>query len=215
MSILAETVERAKARYSDPEFTARLADVEKRVADLEAREVLRHRADRLKRTGIPEAVWGLLDAPQATDAFHATAEFLREAVESGRFLVLAGPAGRGKTVAACWGVWHRGGRYLMAQELVRLSTFDREIWEELAGVPLLALDDLGSERGNDEFDANLYEFLDRRHRRLRKTVICTNLTATDFRKRYAAGAMGRLHSRITSAGEWVNLPGADMRQGGK
>jgi len=211
VSVYDRIKKRIAERYADLEFAKRMGEAEARIKTLELSERLYYRRQSLLRWRVPEATWPHLDAPQATDAWRASAAFLEADAAEERFLVLAGPRGRGKTVAESWMVAQLSGRYFLAQDLVRLSSFDRALWDELSSVALLAIDDLGSERGNDEFDANLYALLDGRFRRLRKTALATNLTASQFRERYASGPMARLHERLVTGGEWVNLPGVTMR----
>lgn len=194
---------------NDPTYLARIEDVERRIAILEQREKAFYRKAGLLRSRVPESTWHFLDAPKSTDAMQAVQLFL---ASDERFVTLAGPLGRGKTVGLSWLVSREGGRYYLAQEVVQTSSFDRKLWEELTAVPILALDDLGSEKGNDEFDANLYALLDGRYRRNRKTAIGTNLTASQFRARYTVGPMARLYERLQTGGRWVNLPGESMRR---
>ena len=204
-----EIAARAKARLDAPDMRERLTELESRIEAMEQREAVYYARKTLERARIPESTWGHLDEPQQTDAQREAENF---ALGNDRFLTLAGPLGRGKTVSLSWLTRRIGGRYYLAQEVVQISSFDRKLWDELVALPFLALDDLGSERGNDEFDANLYALLDGRYRRNRKTGIGTNLVAAQFRARYASGPMARLHERLVTAGRWVNLPGESMRR---
>jgi len=210
-------MDRVRKRERDPVFREKLADL---AADVEAFVVHEQRLKRrlsFQRQRVPEATWGALDALEDTGALAATRAFLAEPCGRSRFLTLAGPKGRGKTFALAWAVATNGGRFFEAQEIVQLSTFDRLVWEDMAAAPILALDELGAEQGNTSYDANLYSVLNSRFRRERKTVIATNLTATDFRERYLAreGGLDRLEERLKTGGRWVNLPGPSMREEGR
>lgn len=206
-------MERARQREQDPVFRERLADVAAEVEAAEAREREVLRRHGLQRSRVPEATWRYLEAPDQTDAIQAAAAFLADPSEAQRFLTLAGPKGRGKTVALAWAVAKNGGRFYEAQELVQLSSFDRLLWEDMAAAQILALDELGAEQGNAAFDANLYSVLNSRFRRCRKTLIGTNCTWPQFEQRYLHrdGGLERLAERLVKGGRWINLPGASLR----
>jgi DNA replication protein DnaC len=210
---IAAIAKRCQERAEDPAFKANaeaqpwavspLTDEEKRLAD----EVARN--NRLLRTGVPVGHWKTIENPKPTASLDAVRTHLsapRECV----FVTLAGPRGRGKTLAAEWAAVEGSGRYVVAQELVRLSQFDPE-WADLEREPVLAIDELGAEYLNDAYRANLYALLDARYAHQRKTVLVTNLDASAFRSRYCPDPQDRLFERMKLAGEWVNLAGESMR----
>lgn len=210
---IAEIAKRCQERAEDPMFKANaeaqpwavspLTPEEKRLAE----EVARN--NRLLRTGVPVGHWQTVEEPKPTPALDAVRRHFdspRECV----FVTLAGPRGRGKTVAAEWAAVESSGRYVVAQELVRLSQFDPE-WAELERDPVLAIDEIGAEYMNDAYRANLYALLDARYAHQRKTVLVTNLDASAFRARYCPDPQDRLFERLNTAGTWVNLAGESMR----
>jgi DNA replication protein DnaC len=213
---LAEIAERVKARHDDPQFQANAQRLARESAAFQEEQEAYYRRGFLLACRVPEEVWPLLDSPGVTEAIAAAQEVIagNSLAPDGkppRFLTLAGPVGRGKTVALAWCVFQRGGRYFTAQEMVAAGSFDRDLLTDLGAAPVLALDELGSEKGNDASDATLFEMLGARYRRGRLTVIGTNLDAAQFKARYCTGAMERLYDRLRASGLWVNVPGESMR----
>lgn len=202
-------VERMRRISEDPEYQRRIAELNR-----ETEEQAKVRAETERRlwlhtSGVPRAAWDLLDKPDPTAAIDACVKFL--ANPRCLFLTLAGPRGRGKTSAAAWACFQKRGRFVDAHDLVRAGTFDRGLWDDLSGTPLLVVDELGSEYANDSFRADLYGVLNKRQGNLKQTIIVTNLDAPGFRSRYLSGPMDRLEDRVRSYGEWVTLPGESMR----
>jgi DNA replication protein DnaC len=175
----------------------------------EQRERERQRAARLKLTGVPPEV---ATARADQSAARAAVEEFLDAPPACRFLVLSGRKGTGKTFASAEAIWNHGGRYRDAQQLVSLGMFDRESTDELVNTRLLVVDELGAEYPNPAFEAALYALLDRRYRAGKRTVLCTNLNAADFRSRYCDAGLDRLLDRIKSGGRWVSLDGPSLRR---
>lgn len=198
--------ERCAKRAEDPAFKAH---AEKwRETDAERVQKEHDRRHSLLAAGIPMTLWDAISAPQETDALAAARSFLSTPA---LFLVLSGPAGRGKTYAAAWAVAEQEGRYVLAHDLVAAGTFDG-VWKEIAAAPFLALDELGAEYRNPAFEASLYSMLNSRHANGRKTVICTNLDGATFVQRYCAKAGDPLRDRLRTSQAWVALPGESMRK---
>lgn len=124
-------------------------------------------------------------------------------------LLLLGPPGVGKTVAACYAMvdfcrrweWNTGATgtnfepclFLVASELARLSVFtaaDRERYEQLQETRLLVVDDAGDEV-TDFGSKALVDLLMGRHRMKRKTILCANLGTTALTQRYGAALVDR------------------------
>jgi DNA replication protein DnaC len=192
-----------------PEFQANAAKL-RAGTDAEQIQAETDRRLALLGAGIPASLWGTLADPKPTDAISSARDFLARPPAC-VYLVLAGPAGRGKTFAAAWTVAQREGRYALAHDLVTAGSFD-PIWRELAAAPVLALDEVGAEYRNAAFDASLYALLNARHAHERKTVICTNLDAAGFMSRYCPKPDDPLRNRLATASVWVNLPGESMRK---
>jgi DNA replication protein DnaC len=201
--------ERCAARAEDPAYKANAERWRETKAEAAQRENDRRLA--LLDAGVPMAIWDAIREPKETDALVAAREFLASPPAC-TYLVLAGPAGRGKTFAAGWAVAERGGRYAIAHDLVTAGTFDAALWRDLASVGLLALDELGSEYRNAAFEASLYSLLNSRHAHGRKTILCTNLDGEAFVARYCPKAGDPLRDRLRTAQAWAPLPGESMRK---
>lgn len=205
---------RAKAEQ-DPAVQAkqREAYADKLVDLPEVRRLNREREWRAR--GIPERLWPMLHdgapgeqvgplAPKPSPALDAAARFLVPA-ETRTFLVLAGPVGSGKTVAAAWAAAWSSGRLVKALDLVRAGLYpdDHAFWPTLHGEKLLVIDDAGVE----PLDAKGYGLaavvglFDRRYDAARKTILTTNLTLEAFRPRFGE----RVWRRLGEAGTWVDL----------
>ena len=218
---MAAVIARCQARAEDPEFQRQA----RRIADEEAnaRAVLAEveRNSRLLRSGIPVGLWNPvaakrgerspLDQPKATPALEAVKAHV-DAPGACVFLTLSGKRGQGKTFAASYAVYARGGRFVDAHDLVRLSSFDESEWRDLERQPVLAVDELGAEYLNDAYRANLYGLLNRRFADQRKTILCTNLAAPSFVARYCPDPEDRLLERLTKSGTWTNLDGDSLRR---
>ena len=144
-----------------------------------------------------------------------------EAGKSGN-LVLFGGTGLGKThlsSAVARGVIERGCDVFYVSAVSMLSDFERERFGNSAGgetgvdtgvyfaCDLLIIDDLGTEVNNQFTTSVLYNVINTRLNRRQSTVINTNLTQDEFRKRY----WDRITSRVL--GEYTVLPflGTDVR----
>lgn len=144
-----------------------------------------------------------------------------EAGKSGN-LVLFGGTGLGKThlsSAVARGVIERGCDVFYVSAVSMLSDFERERFGNSAGgetgvgtdryfsCDLLIIDDLGTEVNNQFTTSVLYNLINTRLNRRQSTVINTNLTQEEFRRRY----WERITSRVL--GEYTILPflGTDVR----
>lgn len=130
------------------------------------------------------------------------------------WLVLSGPAGVGKTVAVAHMLWTLGGRFVRADELVRLfaSMFGEqyEKQQELRDAHSLVIDDVGGELDHTRMLPALLDLLDSRKSAYnRPTIVTTNLGKKDFAARYSNE---RLMSRMAESVHWVSLSGEDLRR---
>jgi DNA replication protein DnaC len=166
----------------------------------------------LSRTGAPSEAIQYSSSPKQTMALKAMADWLRS--NSKRWLILLGASGTGKTVAAAWAIRNaiRVGRtadYRRATSIARLSAYgpDKADLEHLQRVALLVIDDFGNEQLNDFAASTLFELFDFRHGEKLKTVVTSNLSASEF----AAKIGVRLADRIQAEGEIKTLTGVSMR----
>ena len=132
------------------------------------------------------------------------------------FLLLTGSIGIGKTYACYAGIIEReeGGVYHKAVRLSQLLFTDkRKTIQDIEDTGLLVLDDIGTEIITDKqwFDSILGSLIDYRYEWMRKTIITTNLTVTDFSKRYGE----RITSRLSESGSAREFIGKDIRKSEK
>lgn len=205
-----ERARRVIATQEDPAFQENARRLAAEIRDAEEVSAGFSKRHRLIRCGIPEEHWRFLEAPKPGPAIDAVRKFL-DGPEELRFLVLAGPAGRGKSFALSWAVYEQGGEFMNAHELANASSFDGAFYDRLESARVFALDELGTEKSHDAYESRLFGVLNNRYQRLRKTVIATNLTPDAFRAHYLGGGLERLVDRLRTAAEWVNLPGESMR----
>ena len=210
MRTIRDIVEEMQRTAETPEFQARVAQLERETAEQQAVRADTERRLYLATSGIPAKCHPWLDSPQETPAMTAVRKALAQPGQM--FLVLSGPAGRGKTAAIAWGAYSKHGRFADSATILQASTYDMHLWDDLYRTPVLALDELGTEYVNEAFRSNLFALLNRRSENLRPTLISTNLDGAAFMQRYASGPMERMADRLRAGGQWVNLPGESMRQ---
>ena len=163
-----------------------------------------------RHAGVPAAVMALISVEASlkpTPAREAVLEFMAQAPGT---LVLAGPVGTGKTVAACEAFLRQRGLFVRAAHLSRLGWFDEDAWRPYERAALLVVDDLGSEyfdaKGGGQ--AQWETFFDLRHSELRRTICTTNLTAEEFKSRYSE----KWRDRLAERGAFVRVTGQSMRR---
>jgi len=139
-------------------------------------------------------------------------------------LVMCGGMGTGKTVAAAWWLSHVRGKAVTIHEAVRTYTrwkraFSRgdealDELERLARIDCLLLDELGQEDDQDAGPARevLHWIVDRRQSARRRTLILTNLNASDLGHRFVMGTYDRrTGDRLRTVGQIVEIAGESMR----
>lgn len=162
--------------------------------------------ERATQAGVP------LRAQEAIRAgLHHT--IAKAAVESwqasgGVMLVLSGGPGVGKTIAASWALWRKAGMFVRAGSLVDRSPDREAVMRAALSVPLLVVDDLGTEYldKNRWAVGEIETLLVRRFDEKRPTVITCNLPPEELGARYG----GRVADRI-GAGQFSLIPGRSLR----
>ncbi|MCU0912984.1 MAG: hypothetical protein MUC88_00300 [Planctomycetes bacterium] len=215
-SRLKEIANRAMAAV-DPETAAERA---REWRDFQLRQAeARRQAWLTSGSRIPPAI---LETIQRIDRKRLVTSSTNQAVVDGKRLVMiAGPPGTGKTVAACWALAERhrrrdqlviddqpdigaGGLFVTAWDFCQIPAREQRDCSEARCVALV-LDDLGREREQDT--TNVEELLLRRWDAGRLTICTTNLGPEDIGQRYDA----RLMSRIQAEGAALVVPRETIR----
>ncbi|HEY5638589.1 MAG TPA: ATP-binding protein, partial [Dehalococcoidia bacterium] len=143
------------------------------------------------------------DSDELKEIQNAYRQAMKFAEEPKDWLVIAGATGHGKTrlAAAIGNYCKEAGRpamFVVVPDLLdRLRAaynpanpraFD-EMFDQVRNVPLLILDDLGSQSGTAWADEKLFQLLNHRYNACLPTVITTNLTVRDLEARLASRLM--------------------------
>lgn len=197
------------------------------VAELHARRERDHRADvdratresRLENLGRdacrmhPDDVERVISTDPEALADSKAWRVLERFARSGRaFVVLSGPRGIGKTVAAAALKARLGGLVVRPDEVVTAFRNEHEaaraLREQLIDTSLVVLDDLGVELAADASVRAFHALVDQRQGGQRRTVVTTNLTRLELRAAYDV----RTLERITHGGAFVELVGENRRR---
>lgn len=111
------------------------------------------------------------------------------------FLLLVGSTGTGKSVATTEAIAVRGGLFVRAVEMARLSSFDPTDKARLADIHnarCLVLDDLGTELAHDGWRPMFDELVDIRAGAYAPTILTSNLDNKTMRARYGDRVMDRI-----------------------
>lgn len=147
----------------------------------------------------------------------------RENYDAGRSLILSGNVGNGKTHLACAMVQavireHCAQAVIVsAAEIIRVfkgamdrsaDYTDKDVLNELAGVDLLVIDEVGAQAGSAYELGVLHEVIDRRYQFVLPTVVVSNLVAADLGRYIGDRALDRLRE---SGGQAVGFSWASAR----
>ncbi len=166
--------------------------------------------------GIPRRLWDRVGVGRDSDDLLDTDALRAVRAMRGTFLVLAGPTGTGKTVAAAWWAWKRRGRFVKASRIARMSWYDEARVDALLSAPALVVDELGTEcdDGKGVWRSRIDELFDARYDAALPTVITTNLPEGTMvgGTRTLSGLVGsRIWKRWLETGAVVPCTGADLR----
>ncbi len=170
---------------------------------------LSHRREWAKRMPA-RAVEAALVADVTDPAIVAVAKWNDEN-QNGGILVLSGPVGSGKTVAAVWLALRlpRLPIFVRASELAVASRYGGERNEWFDAMSLI-VDDLGAEHVTEKgaFIADIDQLADTFYADRRHLVITTNATAKIFAERYGQ----RVADRLRESGTWIPVVGDSRRK---
>lgn len=155
-----------------------------RAEEAEAAERARRAARNLADAGIPAEFSGV-GIEDADPAVRLWAELAAKG--HGRWLLLRGANGRGKTRQACaalrWIAQFKPVRFATMQDILdeagpksKLAVLDR-----YAGMPVLLIDDFGKEVHRDWTLPTMFQVLDRRWRGRLPTIVTTNMDSDTMR----------------------------------
>lgn len=222
----AHPAQAAEYRALCVEFDAESKRIEREAHErISIERMLRTSAVKLERSGVGERSLDAAAAAFETEALGVVRRWRGDSALT--WLVMCGPKGTGKSVAATWLVREvinagDSAAFRRVSELAKLSQFEAGAaeLEHLKHVHLLVLDDFGAELLTDYARAQLFEVLDHRHENYERTIITSNLSwlPTTRDGAYTPGLAERLGERLVDrvkqAGSVVQLPPIDsMRRG--
>lgn len=167
------------------------------------------------------ATWSPENNPACKPGYDACRLLVERPQDAHPWVLLDGPPGTGKshllvaTVAALCSAGQHAVYWrvhdLSAELFARLNAHTlEELTTHLKRVPVLALDDLGTETGGDFAKDHLHAILDARYQEERVTLISVNM---DLLKQHGKQPPQRLLSRLRDVHvcQWVSMNGTDMR----
>lgn len=185
------------ASWTDEQWAAHDAEVAKQ-REAEDRQANGERAA-IRRRQFEKAGFPLraVEAAQHADETAATIRRIADwDVARESVLVLSGPRGCGKTVAAAWWALRRAWppTFVRATTFAASSRYDREQRDTLLKAEAMVLDDLGAEYADAKgsFLVDLDELIDVFYGDRRPLLITTNCLGTEFAKRYGERIVDRL-----------------------
>lgn len=132
-----------------------------------------------------------------------------------KILVLCGPPGRGKTLAAAWAALRVSpASYYSARkwEQLRMASFgdEAQAYESaLARQGLLIIDDLGREESAERMTSAILDVADHRRGTGKRAILIANMTRKALQERYVDA---RLWSRLEESAQFVADAGEDLRK---
>ncbi len=222
--VVKRIMERQEAFERDgPSVQKQLADESRSKRDAELAAFIRE--SEWREDGVPKSLWPVVLDPDLTLAIDTVKEWL---AGPQRFLLMFGDAGTGKSVAAAWAVTQRRGWYLYASDLAVAGYYAADFWDDARLASVLALDEMGRERGDDKgwYESTLVRLLIGRCEDARKTILVANVDAAQWRARYAPAAhealaagqpeaearrRDALYDRLKAHGRVLTITGPSMR----
>lgn len=232
---LTERVEQRRRERLEAEWDDASSEEEARELDRNRDEALKvvrgFIRDKMDRIGVDRDALNALRALNwELSPVRSALDFLESNTEERRFLILCGPKGTGKTVAAALVVQEHlridAGRsrpsgnewayvdratWALSSSLARLSLYDRDDkagFETACRTPLLVVDDYGAEFKSEVSRGLLEELFMRRYGDWKRTVLTTNLDPDALKDQLGE----RLVDRINAACIVCVCQGESMRR---
>jgi DNA replication protein DnaC len=191
--------------------------------------------ERGRRIGIPTKILREILAPGFNAEQHPVPEAVRFLApgDPRPILILAGDVGRGKSCAAAYAALHARSpdnklsvivdgapqQVVIPGSLVKVlwvhakadlaqHLFDQQLWDRLAKIDVLIVDDAGDENRDERVQASITSLLAMRCDWDRKTIVTHNLDPATFAARYGGA---RLIDRMVGDA-WVGSAGPSMRK---
>lgn len=144
-----------------------------------------------------------------------------QAAKQNRGLIIEGPIGSGKSyLLGCIanGLIDRGiqFRYIVYSDLLQQirstynqnnpETDEKQILSTVQQVPVLLIDDLGTEKATEFASSTLYQIIDRRYREEKPIILSTNYSIKNLKNRFPV--MGeRIFQRLLEMNKYLELAG--------
>lgn len=144
--------------------------------------------------------------------------------QAGQCLLMLGNVGTGKTHLASSIVQqvireHRAQAVIVAASAIFRAVkttmgktaryTEEDVLEELGGLDLLVIDEVGASRGSDWEVQLLHEVIDRRYQAVRPTIVVSNLITSDLKDYIGERAMDRLRQ---GGGDLIGFTWASVRR---
>lgn len=163
-----------------------------------------------------------------TDAQRAIVDSCRRYVDGfdgnlkrGSSLIFSGAMGTGKThlaISILKAIMPRHvGAYMTLTDMFKAiretwskgsAKRESEVIEELAGLPLLVLDEIGVQYGSDAEQILLFDVMDRRYRDCKPTIMVTNQNQAGFKQIVG----DRIYDRLRQSGHWMSFDWESIRK---
>lgn len=158
----------------------------------------------------------------ALDAVHDFVTNFADHAKAGRCLILAGPAGTGKTHLACAAIralcdQNKRAQYVKLGDAIRRlrdtwrkdsDETELQVLRELRYADLLVLDEVGVQYGTDGERVHAFDIIDGRYSDMRPTIIITNCKAEELVEYLGDRVVDRL---MENGGRMLVFDGASNR----
>ena len=125
-----------------------------------------------------------------------------------RLVVLAGPPGVGKTLAACYALARRGGVYVRAYAFASVDGVNLDAVKAQRRVVVIDQLDFDGAGVPPYAAQQLRDVIDARYAEVRPTILCANMPRPEFDRIFGA----TMADRLAGGGTWIALEGRSQRK---